>query len=275
MLGNKFVIKKIKLYSDFDKKISIIIPTLLRNEKLLLKLLETLNSDNAVGEIIVIDNTTKGFTCPYEKVRVILPKENLFVNPSWNLGIKEAKYDYFGILNDDILLSKDFCTNLLLFLSKKKGLLGIDNNIVVDIPKGSDDYSIPESSTIKLIKTTKKEFNFGIAMFGHKKSYFEIPEKMLIWAGDDYLFYKNKKSNKVNYIISNVEIKHQHSLASSEDKFNDIKINDLHYFNDKYFSNKSILEIIFSIKNEYLVKRRKRKIITLLGFKIKLRAKNL
>ena len=75
------------------RKLSVIIPTLQKNLDFLNQLINSLINDEAVGEIIVIDNSTKGFEYQNEKVRVIVPKQNLFVNPSWNLGTREAKYD--------------------------------------------------------------------------------------------------------------------------------------------------------------------------------------
>ena len=46
--------------------------------------------DCDVDEIIVIDNSLQGIELDSKKLRVIIPNENIFVNPSWNLGVKEA-----------------------------------------------------------------------------------------------------------------------------------------------------------------------------------------
>ena len=79
-------------------------------------LLDELNQDQTVGEIILIDNSLQGFEYNSDKLRIIVPNENLFVNPSWNLGVEKAKFDYIGILNDDILLPKNLVSDVYSFL---------------------------------------------------------------------------------------------------------------------------------------------------------------
>ena len=71
--------------------LSIVIPTLQKNKEILYNLIDSLDTDKSVGEIIIIDNSLKGIEYISQKVKVITPEENLFVNPSWNLGVKEAR----------------------------------------------------------------------------------------------------------------------------------------------------------------------------------------
>ena len=105
------------------KRVSVVIPTLQKNLELLNNLVKTLHNDVFVSEIIIIDNSTKGYTYESDKVRVIIPKENLFVNPSWNLGVKEAKEDKIAILNDDITIPEDFCSTISEQISPDKGII--------------------------------------------------------------------------------------------------------------------------------------------------------
>ena len=63
--------------------LSIVIPTLQKDTKILKMLLDELNQDQTVGEIILIDNSLQGFEYNSDKLRIIVPNENLFVNPSW------------------------------------------------------------------------------------------------------------------------------------------------------------------------------------------------
>ena len=92
-----------------NRNISVIIPTLQKSVETLNNLVKELVTDESVKEILIIDNSLKGYKFNSEKVRVIIPKENLFVNPSWNLGVKEAKYEYICIANDDIKIGNNFC----------------------------------------------------------------------------------------------------------------------------------------------------------------------
>ena len=111
--------------------LSIIIPTMQKDLEVLNKLLLELDGDDSVGEILVIDNSCKGFKTDLKKVKVFAQKENLFVNPAWNLGIKLSSKEipFFGILNDDIIFPKNLFIAVDKFLSTSDetvGLAGID-----------------------------------------------------------------------------------------------------------------------------------------------------
>jgi GT2 family glycosyltransferase len=95
-------------------KISVIIPTILKNPKVLLKLINLLSDDVAVDEILIIENSGKGlYFPPNDKIKIYNSKENLYVNASWNLGISMIKNERFLIINDDILPVKNFCSLIL------------------------------------------------------------------------------------------------------------------------------------------------------------------
>ena len=105
---------------------SVVIPTLLKDEDVLLKLLSTLLLDDGVYEILLINNSKKKFNftpkfldsiSEQEKenfinkiseknsvLRVINMPENIYVNPAWNLGVKLASSRYIAIFNDDMLV---------------------------------------------------------------------------------------------------------------------------------------------------------------------------
>ena len=67
------------------KQLSVIIPTLQKDINTLNNLVSILVTDEVVNEVIVIDNSLKGYIFDNEKVKVIIPDKNLFVNPSWNM----------------------------------------------------------------------------------------------------------------------------------------------------------------------------------------------
>ena len=95
-----------------EKKIAgvtAVIPTLQKNKEILTKLIEALERDTAVTEILLIDNSLIGFKHSSNKLTVITPEENLFVNPSWNLGVAKAKTEIVALLNDDIILPENYC----------------------------------------------------------------------------------------------------------------------------------------------------------------------
>ncbi|MBO5737714.1 glycosyltransferase [bacterium] len=199
------------------KKVSVVIPTLQKKLEILNNLIKMLDSDNFVTEIIVIDNSTKGYIYESNKVKVIVPKENLFVNPSWNLGVKESKEDIVALLNDDITIPENFCKNVVSQMNEKMGVVGFHRDYIINIP---EIMPTPASTEIALENATGRCGFFGVAMFFYKSSYIEIPEDIKIFWGDDWLYYQNKKRKRENYFITKQEIYHYGSLSSTDKVIN-------------------------------------------------------
>ena len=78
----------------------------------------------------------------------------------------------------------------------------------------------PENTGIRLAKATGRCGYFGIAMFFFKTSYYEIPEDIKIFWGDDWLYYQNKKHHAKNYFIVNQKIYHYDGLSSTDKRVN-------------------------------------------------------
>lgn len=200
------------------RTISVIIPTLQKDKTTLTNLVTSLVKDIVVKEIIIIDNSLKGFNFNNEKVRVIIPKENLFVNPSWNLGTKEAKSEYICLANDDIIIPENLCTNVLNEISDRHGIIGANPNYVINTSYQENNTN---STKITLDKIKyERPFNFGIIMFLKKNTYKKIPNDLKIFYGDDWLFYQAEKMKKTNAIFSGVNIYHIGSLSSG--KYSDL-----------------------------------------------------
>ena len=79
------------------KSLSVIIPTVQVKPKILNKLLAVLDKDDVVDEILLINNAQKEFIpiINIKKLKIYNQDKNLYVNPSWNYGIKLIKNDYF------------------------------------------------------------------------------------------------------------------------------------------------------------------------------------
>lgn len=249
--------------------ISVIIPTLQKNLKLLKALVNNLNKDCTVGEIIIVDNSLKGFEHEFEKIRVIIPEENLYVNPSWNLGVRESKYDYIALFNDDVLVNDDFCSQIFPYMSEDKGILGSFGDKVVCI-KDEKIFKPFKKRTMKVSPTDCMINGFGIIMAGHKSAFPHIPEEMKVYCGDDYLFKMNSNANKQNYLIYGLEMRHFGNLSSSNPILQEMKKRDEHYYIDNFdqtfqFSPK---EKLFSIKIQG-----RHYVLHLLGLKFRLKRK--
>lgn len=254
--------------------LSIVIPTMQKDVEVLNKLLSELEDSPAVGEVLLIDNSCKGFEGPYSKLKVLVQKENLFVNPAWNLGVESSnpKFSHFGVLNDDIIFPKSLFAQVDDFLSNAgadTGLAGID--CVNNTPKAQFD-SYPEESEVKFEPAEKLQGFWGAAYFGDKRNYVHIPEEMKVFYGDHFLFTRNVQAGRRNFKITNLRVKHLESLTSHSSSFIKslfkkdrracIKVNGVEH------QELSLLQRIFSVTyyHEHYV-------LAILGLKLKFRAK--
>ena len=200
-------------------KMTIIIPTLQKSGVILKSLLKILSADNSVEEIMLIDNTQKGYEYLVPKLKVIIPEQNLFVNGAWNYGVKNMKSSFFGLLNDDIVVPYNFCTDALNFLlaNRQTGLLGYNSNdgfVQRDISKFDAPPPNTKMRPIPILKTLEVHY-WGAAIFGHKSNYYQIPDNLKVYCGDNYLLYKNKQNKKINYQIANQQIWHFGSMSAN------------------------------------------------------------
>ena len=204
-------------------KVSVIIPTLWKAKEFTDHLVDVLVDDESVGEIIIIDNAPTDFCYTDEKVCTLKQSENLYVNPSWNLGIEESDYDKFIILNDDIIIPYNFVSSLEGLLTEDKGVIGIDSKAVIAIDGFTDENITFLDRKITLKSIRMRDWGFGIVIAGNKKSYHKIPENIRIWYGDDYLVQLNNEGAKPSYVIDNVPIFTKMSATSDLAEFEEIK----------------------------------------------------
>ena len=204
-------------------KVSAIIPTLWKAKEFTDHLVDVLIEDESVGEIIIIDNAPADFSYDNEKVIMLRQEENLYVNLSWNLGIEEIDYDKFIILNDDIIIPYNFVSQLEKWLTKDRGIIGIDAPSVIKVADCSSENMTFLDREIALKSIVMRDWGFGIVIAGHKESYHKIPENIRIWYGDDYLVQMNNEVGKVNYVIDDIPIFTKMSATSDLEEFNEIK----------------------------------------------------
>ena len=204
-------------------KVSAIIPTLWKTKKFIDHLVEVLISDESVGEIIIIDNNPTDFFYDNKKVVMLKQKENLYVNPSWNLGIEECDYDKFIIFNDDIIIPYNFVSQLEGLLTEDIGLIGLDAPSVIKVETFEDIMITFLNREINLKSVETRNWGFGMVIAGNIKSYHKIPENIRIWYGDDYLFQMNNRNGKTNYVIDDIPIYTKASSTSDLKEFDEVK----------------------------------------------------
>ena len=217
-------------------KFSIIIPTLQKCKPVLNLLLDELIESDEVEEIIVIDNTRRGLGRTHSKLKVVAPCENIYVNPSFNLGMEFVNCPYWGFINDDILIPKNLLSQVGEFLtSDKVGIVGLDSEISEETPI-EECKTYPENSAVSFSQFSGNEAKnyFGSVIFGRKENFYKIPEELKIFYGVDYLLLKNSENYKKNFEIKNVKVKHLNSMTINETYLQDFKNNDKIFYFSHY-----------------------------------------
>lgn len=165
---------------------SVVLPTMWRIRETI-EDLKTLEKCNLVGEIILINNNIKSTPSEFDislfsKVIEVKPPKNLYINPSWNLGIRMSKCNKVMIKNDDI------------FFDYEKALFAINEELeaedsIIGTYLQHNNNKIKNNQENKVIFTEvpKRDIGFGCSMFLNKSSFIPINDKLLIWYGDDFM----------------------------------------------------------------------------------------
>jgi hypothetical protein len=164
------------------KKFSVIIPTIWKSEYTL-ELLQRYLDCNRVDEVILINNN-KAETPQiptHDKLKVVTPSNNIYVNPAWNLGIKMSSYDNITISNDDILFDVDEYYNIL---SQCEMVLEIGF-----IGSHSENYELKETCEpiVEWYDNQNNTGGWGCLFSFKKKNWKDIPDRLKIWYGDNFI----------------------------------------------------------------------------------------
>ena len=189
--------------SKVKPKFTIVVPTMWKYAPFK-DFLNELLACNDVGEVILIDNDP--LNTPIDlpnnsKLHYKTFGANIFVNPAWNWGVENAQYDYVCILNDDM----KFDLNVLDAL---RPILEDSNTGVVGITPGHEQYNqIPVTDgKFEIIpwNQTIHQFGYGCLMFINKKRWTPIPDNLLIYYGDYFIFDNYLFNDFTNYCIVNM-----------------------------------------------------------------------
>lgn len=197
-------------------KYSIVIPTLWKSNRTG-KLLFDLIKCEFVDEIILIDNGGKFFEHfeALDKVKLVQPEENIYVNPAWNLGVKLAKNDLIALVNDDINFNTDIFGLINREILSEFGIVGQSEQNY----KGNNT----DEPIIQKWMGDVRDWGWGCLIMFNKKDWIDIPEDIKIWYGDDYIFKYNSVSKSK---IKNFNIQTEMSTTSDETEWNNIKNQD-------------------------------------------------
>ena len=175
---------------------TIVIPTLWKSPRIH-KLLEDLIKCASVAEIILIDNSSEFYNhyTELEKVRVIQPGENIYVNPAWNLGVREAKHNSIALVSDDTNFDPMIFDALGESQLKTLGIIGMHGD-------NFNSTGFEEQPQIQLLRGDRP-WGWGCLLIFHKSYWLPIPEDIKVWYGDDFIITVNPSRKYVlhNYII--------------------------------------------------------------------------
>lgn len=201
-------------------KYSVVIPTLWKSNRIG-KLLFDLIKCEFVDEIILIDNAGKFFEhfVALDKVRLVQPEENIYVNPAWNLGIELAKNNLIALVNDDINFNPNIFGKLNEDSLKEHGFIGM----------AAENYQIKENVELQwqVIETNTKPHGWGCLILFHKENWIPIPDELKIWYGDNFITEVNPAKKSV---LINFKIETEMSTTSDEACWNPVKNEDTHYY---------------------------------------------
>lgn len=163
-------------------KFSVIIPTIWKSEYTL-ELLQRYLDCELVGEVILINNN-KAETPQiptHDKLKVVTPSTNIFVNPAWNIGVKMSSNKMITISNDDILFDVDEYYNIL---SQCAMVLEIGF-----IGSHSENYELKQTHEpiVEWYDNQNNKGGWGCLFSFNKKNWKDIPDRLKIWYGDNFI----------------------------------------------------------------------------------------
>jgi hypothetical protein len=176
------------------------------------------------AEFILIDNVHGCYLEP--EITILIPKENLYVNKSWNIGVELAKNNIVCLLNDDIEINFQTIKNNIEAINNLDfGIIGFDANRNLKTERNED------ADTFEFKEAECRYLGFGCMMFIRKENYIKIDERLRIFFGDDLLYWWNRDKNKRPiYIIDNLKALGELSLTSKD--YNDEIQVELPYFDE-------------------------------------------
>ena len=201
--------------------ISVIMPTMWQGRGCLQSMKDIVKQE-AVGELIVIDNTEVSVTINEKIPKLVHIKEgrNTYVNPAWNKGYRLAKFDKLLFVNDDVQTNWGFINAIEEYITEDRGMIGA----------GVSCWQGPHHGG-GVVPINNRPNCYGCVFAIHKNSYVEIPEDLKIHYGDDWLF---TKSGKPNYEIVGWQMGGESEQTSGQIQFHPVKEADKRLWFSKY-----------------------------------------
>lgn len=194
---------------------SVVIPTM-QKSALLWPLLEVLQTHPDVDEILIVNNSDRDLDRDLPpKAKQIYQGPNLYVNPAWNLGAEAAQSKILAIANDDIEIDAELLSNVAATfrLDDTFGMIGPSREVVFE--RKRERY--------RTSRVWEVPAGYGVLFFMRREDYVPIPDPMLIYAGEYWLFWQQERPNLEFHGACLVTEMHTTSGATS---FSRIKADD-------------------------------------------------
>lgn len=200
---------------------SIVIPTMWKFAPFIDFLVDLVEID-LVGEIIIINNNLEATPIAEilsnSKIKLHNFSSNIYVNPAWNYGVENSKYDKICIMNDDLIYDTRIFSRVSSILTEKVGLIGIisdvDQNHVLRPQTGQISFEkIPFCEAPGLwyvpwhqmpMYGFKFPYGIGQLMFVHKNNWINIPNELQIYCGDCFIYDTQHLNGREVYGIENL-----------------------------------------------------------------------
>lgn len=201
---------------------SAIVPTLQRSPHLI-RVLDTFRSHDLVDEVIVINNAGPARPLPDlgPKVRVLNPEENIYVNPAWNLGAAQAQSDFLVVSNDDVLFPRELIDGVARKLNPAGGVIGPHPSCL----------TARTSRPLSFRPAYHRRVPFGVLFFLARAAWVPIPDDLLIWCGDDWIF---AQQHERNYTFTGPSLRTTPATTSGRPEFTALKYADLARYESAY-----------------------------------------
>lgn len=183
------------MYALLIDMISVVIPTMWKHAPFC-DFLSQVCAHAHVQDVIIIDNAHEHRPAheilDHEKIKWINLGENLFVNPSWNMGVYHGEADIICLQNDDIQFDCDVYTRVREFIQPHMGLISLSS-----APCQGDQIEFVHWQG-------ESQFGCGQLMFFNRHTFCHIDPELLVYCGDNWLFDHMWHVTQHNYMIHNL-----------------------------------------------------------------------
>jgi hypothetical protein len=175
--------------------ISVVIPTLWKYLPFCDFLIQVCENHH-VQDVIIVDNDRTNRPVHdvllHNKITMLDFGQNMYVNPSWNLGVYHATASIICLQNDDIEFDCGVYDKVDASMQPHMGLISLSCQ-----PPQSDQIEIR-------LWQGESQFGCGQLMFINRNNFCHIDPELKVYCGDAWLFDHMWHITQQNYMIHNL-----------------------------------------------------------------------